>query len=141
MADQPHIKKQASKPDVNAALALRTKKLTYDAIARQCGYSSASACHKAIMHEMQRRVVTSIKELRCEELFILDQLHEECWELAVDKDNKSRLFAVDRLLQISEARRKLMGLDTQPENAMNQNIVVVREIPQGYLGTAEAKSE
>jgi len=126
--------------DVNAAqratqaLDLRAKKLTYDAIAKQTGYGSASACRKAVLREMNRVVVTNVDELRREQLHELDLLQQEVWELATDKKNKGRLFAVDRLLQIMERRAKLMGLDQSADSAIAAAQVIIREVPAGYLG-------
>ena len=66
--------------DVNAAqraalaVKLRTSKLTYDQIARQCGYSDRASARKAIMRELERVVVTNVDELRREELATLDVL-------------------------------------------------------------------
>jgi AraC-like DNA-binding protein len=116
--------------DINAAVRavmainLRATKMTYDAIAQQCGYGSASACRKAVQREMQRIIVTGVEELRLEESAMLDLLHTEMWAMATDKSNAYRTFAVDRVLSISEARRKLFGLDVKAdEAAVNQNYV------------------
>lgn len=144
--------------DINAAqravhaLALRAQKLTYEEIASRTGYSSASACRKAVMREMDRCVVKNVEALRSEELFILDSLHAAVWrsafpettekpdddtdeEEAVSKKKKVKLnlFAIDRLLAISEARRRLMGLDIPADIAANANVVVVREVPTGWI--------
>ena len=100
---------------VALAVKLRTSKMTYDAIAKQCGYSNASACRKAVQRELDRVVVTNVDTLRREELMMLDSLQVECMKLALDKENKGRLFAIDRILSISERRCKLMGLDKRPD--------------------------
>ena len=129
--------------DINAAqraalaMSLRAKKLTYEEIARQCGYADRGTCHNAVQRELARRVIPNVDEMRREELAMLDTLHSECWELAMDKKSTYRLFAVDRILAISERRSKLMGLDIPIDQAMNNNLLVVREIPQGWL-TVEA---
>ncbi len=147
--DNQRVAKSPGTPqnrDVNAAtravtaLSLRAQKYTYEAIAQQCGYASASACRKAILREMDRVVVTNVEHLRREELFILDKLHAECWEIAFDKKNKGRLFAIDRLIQISERRAKLMGLDTPVDSAVFANQIVIREVPQGLLGLESPKT-
>jgi hypothetical protein len=69
---------------------------------------------------------------------MLNQLHSECWLLAMDRKNRGRMFAVDRVIAISEARRKLMGLDVPVDKAMMSNTVVVREVPSNYLAAVEA---
>ena len=125
--------------DVNAgmrvtqALELRAKKLTYDEIASQCGYSDRASCYRAVQRELDRRVVTNVDEMRKQEADMLDQLHTVCWEMAMDKSNRGRLFAVDRVLAISERRAKLMGLDISKDSNLAANMVVVREVPNGYL--------
>jgi len=126
--------------DVNAAqrasqaLALRARKLTYEQIARETGYGSASACRKAVLREMNRVVVTNVEELRREQLHELDQLQQAIWKLAMDESHKGRLFAVDRLLAIMERRARLMGLDQEAQSTIAAAQVVIREIPAGYLG-------
>jgi hypothetical protein len=126
--------------DVNAgnraslAIKLRASKMTYDQIAAQCGFADRSACRKAVMRELQRVVVADVEELRREECYTLDMLQTECMKLALDKDNKARLFAVDRCLAIMERRSRLMGLDIKPDENINNNITVVREVPFQYLG-------
>lgn len=117
--------------DVNAAeraamaVRLRAQKLGYDEIARRCGYASRGACHDAVQRELQRVVVENVEELRREEVAMLDRLQEECWKrLEDDEFSKAKLFAVDRLLMISERRSKLMGLDKRPEELIaNQNYI------------------
>lgn len=116
------------------ALELRTQGLTYDQIAKQCGYASRGACHDAIQRELQRVVVDNVNELRHEQLLTLDRLQEMCWELASDTENRGRLFAVDRILQILERRAKLMGLDTPVNKEGSTTTVVIREVPPGYFG-------
>lgn len=139
---------------VVAALALRAQKLTYEEIAQRTGYGSPSSCRKAVIREMDRCVVRNVGALRDEELFILDSLHAAVWPLVFPNDSeqdedeeeparkkakpKVNLFAVDRLLAISEARRKLMGLDIPVDQAQMNNITVIREVPQGYLTPAPA---
>lgn len=140
--------------DVNAAerarmaVQLRAQRLTFEQIAAQAGYASPGAARNAIQRELQRNMVQDTDHLRREELAMLDLLHAAIWPMAVPPDDakdakgkpaKSNLFAVDRIIQISERRAKLMGLDV-PVSTGNvaANMVVVREVPSGYLG--EVKS-
>ncbi len=132
--------------DVNAstraalAVRLRAKKMTFEAIAHECGYASPGACRNAIQREMERVVVGNVEELRREELAMLDQLHTKCWDrMEAGGYEKSMLFAVDRLIAISERRSKLMGLDQVRSDNIAMNQVVIREVPAGYLG--EVKSD
>jgi hypothetical protein len=126
------------KRDVNAtnrvalALELRAKKLTYQEIANQCGYGSAGAAYKAIQRELDRVVVEKVEALRKEECYMLDKGHMECWELFMDKNNKNRLFAYDRVLETSRDRRKMLGIDVKPEEAIGPQFII-REVPAGFL--------
>lgn len=126
--------------DVNAAqrvataLKLRAHKARYEDIAAACGYGSAGAAHKAIMRELSRVIVANVDTLRREEADSLDRLEVECWKRLEDAEYASgMLFAVDRILAVKERRAKLLGLDTPIEQAQAGNIVVIREIPSGYL--------
>lgn len=121
------------------AVQLRAQKLTFDEIAKRCGYASPGACRNAIQRELSRTVVENVEELRREECAMLDQLHAICWERLIDPAYaKSMLFAADRLATISERRSKLMGLDQSTNQDVGGNVVVIREMPIGYL---EVKSE
>jgi hypothetical protein len=134
--------------DVNAAqraalaVELRSRRMTYDQIAQQCGYANASASRKAILRELDRTIVKNVEELRAEELDSLDRLESKCWEIFYDEDRKKgQLFAADRILQVKAQRAKLMGLEVPVKgDIQNNNMVVVREVPAGYLGEVQ-KSE
>lgn len=118
----PHTRDANAAQRVSLAVKLRTSKMTYEAIARQCGYSNASACRKAIQRELERVVVNDVETLRREEVTTLDTMQSECMRLFMDRENKGRLFAADRLLAIMERRAKLLGLDaTSKELLANQN--------------------
>ena len=138
-------KQKVQNRDVNAAnrvalaLSLRAKKISYEEIAHQCGYGSAAACYNAIQRELQRVVVTNVEELRREEADMLDRLHAEAWDMVMDRENEKRLFAIDRVLSISKARRELFGIDMQKDANVIGAQVVVREMPPGYLGLPEVK--
>ncbi len=125
--------------DVNAAqrvtlaVQLRAKKMTYEEIAKQCGYSNASACRKAVMRELDRCVVQSVEALRIEELDSLERLERKCWERLEEVGyEKSRMFAVDRIIAIKDRRAKLMGMDQTTGN-VNATQVIIREVPPGLL--------
>lgn len=133
-------KQRVQNRDVNAvqrvalALSLRAKKMGYDQIARRCGYGSAAACYNAIQRELQRVVFDNVDELRREEAEGLDRLEEECWQRLQDAEyEKSKLFAVDRILAIKERRAKLFGLDIKSEDAATGPQVIIEEVPSGYL--------
>ena len=130
--------------DVNAAIKLETAlKLStqghsWDYIAAQAGFASRGAAHNAVMRELNRNIAKDVDELRTRELHLLAQMQVEIWTLFMDKNNKGRLFAADRLLAISERRAKLMGLDQSTNAAIAAAQVVIREVPSGYLAGVEA---
>lgn len=122
--------RKLQKRDVNAApkaalaIQLRAQKLPYHEIAQRCGYDSKASAYNAVQRELQRTVVENVEELRREESAMLDQLHAVCWKLAMDEENKGRLFAIDRILAISERRAKLFGLDMKSDDPiLQQNYV------------------
>ena len=131
--------------DLNAAqraslaIRLRSEMLTYDEIAKQIGVSQPSSARKIVKRELDRVIVKDVEELRTAELHMLNTMHKECWELFMDRKNKGRLFAADRILAIAERRAKLMGLDTPVDSAVAANMVVIREVPQGYLSVEVPK--
>jgi hypothetical protein len=120
------------------ALKLRAEKMSYDQIAHRCGYADRGTAHKAVQRELQRVVVANVEELRQEEVNTLDVMQSECMRLFLDRENKGRLFAADRLLAIMERRARLLGLDLKPEQAIAAAQVIIRETPAGYFGGGES---
>lgn len=126
--------------DVNAALRVATaikyrqSGLTYERIARLCGYSDPSSCRHAIQRELDRVIVQNIEEWRNDHISRLEMLHEKIWPLAVpDEDGKKvSLFAVDRLLAIAEREAKLLGLDAKADDNIGPQIII-EEVPMGYF--------
>lgn len=128
--------------DVNAAirasLAVKLRaqqRLSYDEIARQCGFSNRGAAHNAVQRELQRNISTNVEEMRREELATLDYLTMECLKRLRDEEYaKAKLFAVDRLIALSERRSKLMGLDMRPDeeiaNQPYEKRIVLIDEPQ-----------
>lgn len=139
MSRRTSDKQAVTNRDVNAAqraaaaVQLRAKKLTYEKIAAQCGYANAGTARKAILREMDRTIVRNVEQLRAEELLTLDTLQTECMTLFLDAKNKGRLFAADRILAIMERRAKLMGLDVPADVSANASVVIVREVPAGWI--------
>lgn len=129
---------------VSLAVKLRTQKVKYADIAVKCGYGSAQAAHKAVQREMQRVVVTNIEELRREELNFLDDLQQKCYAKIIGNDEETKkgmLWAVDRLIAISDRRSKLMGLDVKPdEQAAAQHYVKKIMIVNAPANAAEVQA-
>lgn len=113
--------------------------MTYAEIAKQCGYSDAASCHRAIMREMDRCVVEDVEQLRREELQSLDRLEQICWERLMEESYaKGKMFAVDRIIAIKERRAKLMGLDRGVSGNVVAAQVIIREAPPGVLEALKA---
>ena len=129
----PHTRDVDAAQKVSMAVKLRASKVKYVDIARQCGYGSAQAAHKAVMRELERTIVEDVEELRREELDSLERLELECWKRLADKTyEKSMLFAVDRIVAIKERRARLMGLDMKPDEALGPQIII-QEVQAGYF--------
>lgn len=120
------------------------QRLGYDEIASRCGYASRGAAYNAIQRELQRRIHPKVDEYRDQELLILDEIHQKVWKEAFETANKdgeikTNLWAVDRLLELSRDRRKLLNLDVQPEEILASQ-VVIREVPVGWLQLSQPQN-
>jgi len=148
MSERPKNAKGTTPPvparDVNAAaraqvaLRLRAQHLTWDEIAAQAGYGSRGAAHNAVKRELDRCLTHDVKAMRDEECYALEQLQGRCFKAATDESNTGWTWAVDRFVALSKRKSELMGLDTPIDSATNANLVIVREVPRGYLGNPPA---
>lgn len=111
------------------ACRLRSQGWTYQRIAEHLGYTDKSNCRRAIEKVLKDTVQEPSEELRRMERERLDRLSEAAWEVLERQhvtvangrivtlegeplpDDGPVLAAIDRLLRISESRRKLEGLD------------------------------
>ena len=120
---------------VQVALRLKAAGLTLDEIAAQAGYGSKGAAHNAIKRELQRNISPKVEEMRESELHMLQTLHRKVWAILDD----SSVWAVNRIqaarviVDISERKSKLFGLDVPVDSAVAANMVIVREMPANYL--------
>lgn len=108
--------KSALPVDVNAAIRARQALelilagCDYTTAAQRVGYSGRSACWTAVHRELARSLKPPTEELRQLEVMRLDR-----WLAVADAQvMKGSLWALDRCLKISEARRKLLGLEIAP---------------------------
>jgi len=98
-----------------AALELRKRGLTFEAIAQELGYATPASAYNAVMAALKEANREPVEEMRELEAARLDQLQERLSDKAgPDKDG---VGIVDRLLRIMERRAKLLGLDAQREDA------------------------
>ena len=109
------------------ALKLSTQGYSWDEVATRAGFASRGAAHNAVMRELDRNIAKDVDELRKRELHMLDTMQVEVWDLFMDRKNRGRLFAADRLLAISERRAKLTGMDVTKDTAIAAAQVIIRE--------------
>jgi hypothetical protein len=127
----PRNRDVAAAERVLLALKLRLECLTYEEIAKRCGYKDASGARYAILRELERRIAPQVDELRRREQDILDALHAKVWNALGGEDGQELdLYAVDRILAISKSRRDLMGLD--PERT-SSGALLNRIYPEEWL--------
>lgn len=133
------------------AAELRARSLSYKDIAVKLGYENESGAFKAVQRALAAVPVEAVAELRAIEAQRLDALSRRLWAVLdtrypltapdrvfVNKDGESVpdprpvIAAVDRLLRISEQRRRLLGLDApapkpaedEPEAASGLELLV-----------------
>jgi len=92
------------------ALRLRSRGMTYQKIADSLGVTKATAYNR-VQRALAAIPAEAVDEYRRLETERLDSLLEMALEKALDPNNKSSLFAVDRTLAIMDRRAKLLGLD------------------------------
>lgn len=108
---------------------LRAKGWTYQRIAEAVGYADKGTAYHAVQRALKATVQEAGDELRQLERERLDRLSEAAWKILERHhvlvsngrvvslegtplpDDAPALGAIDRLLRISESRRKLEGLD------------------------------
>jgi len=88
------------------ALLLRTQRVSFDDIAKTCGYASKGAAYNAVKRELNKIPREAAKELRTVELEKLDRA-ERAIALRV---NNGDVQAIDRMLKITDMRARLSGL-------------------------------
>lgn len=92
-----------------AALNLRKAGATFQEIASELGYASASGAYEAVKSGLDKTLREPAEELRKLELERLDVMWTAVWENALAGD----LDAIATALRISERRARLLGLDTK----------------------------
>ena len=90
-----------------AALNLRKAGVSFEEIARQTGYASASGAYEAVKAAMAKTLREPANELRELELARLDGMLEAISEAVMAGD----LNAIGMALRISERRSRILGLD------------------------------
>jgi hypothetical protein len=127
--DARYIRDNATVSDDAEAARLRGEGLSYKAIAHRMGCSKSTAFER--VHRAWRDTLTEpAEQARAVELARLEEIHDAAMAVLlrdhitvshghvvkdddgnVILDDGPRLAAIDRLRQVSESRRKLLGLD------------------------------
>lgn len=155
-ADRPHGAggRFVASPDTAErdaeACRLRSRGMSYPAIAKQLGYADPSGASKAVSRALRVTRQDAAEEVRTMELSRLDDLYERMLAIvershptvSVGKvldveDDGPRMAAVDRLLRIQERRARLLGLDA-PQRISVDAENLGREIAEllGELGAS-----
>lgn len=130
MTQYTNVKDINSRERMNLALSLRKAGATLDQIAKQCSYGSRSSAHKALKRAMAELPRENAQELRDLQVARYDELLVAWWQRA-----KKDITAAHLVLKIEDQRARLLGLNMEP--TVEPVRVLIREIPQGYLGEPE----
>jgi hypothetical protein len=125
---------------VQKALKFKLEGMTWEDVAAQSGYTSRGAAHHAVMREIGRCITHDATELRDQQVYMILQLQAKCYKAAMSDNAKDWMWNADRVVNYSKRISELMGLDIPVDQTVNQNFVVVREVPAGYLGVVEAEA-
>jgi DNA-binding Lrp family transcriptional regulator len=93
------------------ALRFRSRGMTYQKIADAMGCTKMTAYNR-VQRALAAIPAEAVDEYRRLETERLDAMLEITLDKALDPENKSALFAVDRALAIMDRRAKLLGLDS-----------------------------
>ena len=118
------------------ALELRRAGIDYQTIAERLGYANKGGAHKAVRRALNRNLAVPASELRDLEADRLDRLQASLWRNALAGD----LHAVDRVIRLSESRRKLLGLDapSQVQAELAGDLILNFGIPRPDPRVADA---
>lgn len=117
----PHRKDAAAAARALQALELRKAGLTYEQIARQCGYAGKGAAYNAVQRELQRTMQEPADDVRTLEVLRLDDLYRAM----IPKALKGDTWSVDRCLKIMERRAMLLGLDAPKDAAAGAQMTII----------------
>lgn len=119
-------------PDVNAAVRatagfkLRYEEFcTWEEVAKRAGYASRGAAKNAVDREALRHISQDIEEVRKAEFYRIERLQSRCYKAAMDPDNESWSWAIDRFAVLSKRKSELMGLDAKPD-ALPDGVTIIR---------------
>jgi hypothetical protein len=117
---------------------LRVTGAAWSDIAAATGYSSGAVCQLAVTAYLQKAaLMRSPEQQRAAlqtELDRLDELQRTCWPAATNGDLKAAHLA----LKIIVEGAKLLGLDRQPEDAREQQTIVIGGTSDEYIAGLKA---
>lgn len=114
------------------ALELRLAGATYQQIADRVGYTDRSAAFRACKEEIDAIPREAASEVRSLELDRLDHMWLRAWTRLQQND----LSVIDKLLRIHDARARLTGLHSIPEQVGSSD--EVKGMFAGMLASAQA---
>ena len=137
------------------ALEMRRDGFTFEDIAEHCGYADRSGAYRAVKREQairQEQISQTVDELRQQELERLEHYSAEALKVLQSEhllvqsggvvlhggqpmhDQGPILAAIDRLVKVSESRRKLLGLDAATKSEVNGQVAfTVQGIAEGDM--------
>lgn len=152
---RPTTASAAHQERAQKALTMRRDRHTWEQIALACGYADRGAAYNAAKLEMSRRQVEineTIDDIRKAELDHLEMLSMKALEVLAKThlhvsagavtmhrgkellDDGPTMSAIDRLVKISESRRKLLGLDAASKAEVSTQVqFTVQGIPEGEM--------
>jgi len=117
---------------VQTALRLKLQGFNWDEVAAQSGYQSRGAAHHAVMRELGRCITHDVKELRDQQLYMLQQIQARSYKVALDEKDPNWHWAADRVANYSKRISELMGLDVKTDDMPGPSIII-QEVPLNYL--------
>src|SRR4051794_7103468 len=108
------------------AVELATLGMTYDAIAREVGFTNRGTAYRVVRDALAQQTSQAVQALRQQQLDRLDALQATVWPRAMTGDLKAVLTAV----RIVTAQCRLLGLDRperDPDRPAPASVVVPPE--------------
>lgn len=118
------------------ALGLRLRRLSYDEIAKQCGYANRGAAFKAVDRALKAVPRENAVALRQQELETLDAVQAKLMPQLLRA--RPSLPAIDRLAKIMDQRAKLTGIH---ENIADTGIEEFTKVLKAWAGQIAAQVE
>lgn len=112
------------------AIGMRTSGARWDDIAQALGYDSRASAYNDVSRALEANraeLALSVDALREQELERLDLLQRKATNELESESEGTVLAAIDRLIKISESRRKLLGLDAPIRHEVEAQVLYAVE--------------